>query len=79
MSLLAVVARKVVVRHGQAFVVVLSQFFTLAQKGEGLVRLSLFEHLNCKHVANVADLNRRLRKLHFELHQNLLTSADCVP
>ena len=62
-NLLPIVAGKVVECHGETVVVVLSQGFTLLEQ---LVRflITIVSHvLDCKHVANVADLDADVREL----------------
>ena len=62
-NLLAIVARQVVVSHGQAVIVILGKLLTLAQQFVRLCVATVAHVLHRQHVADVADLDADLRKL----------------
>ena len=60
---LTVVARQVIVGHGQAMVVIFSKLFAFAEELKCIWVLTLSHVLDCEHVTDVADLNTNLSEL----------------
>ena len=62
-NLLPIITCEVVEGHGETMVVVLSQGFSLLEQLMRFLITVISHVLDCKHVANVTDLDADVRKL----------------